>query len=168
MTSKTLTPERLRELLSYDPETGVFRWKTTKPRSSARPGDIAGSVDNGYRFISVDRARHCAHRLAWLYVYGEMPRRMIDHIDGNRGNNAIENLRDVSRSVNGQNQKRAQSHNALGMLGVTRLAGSRRRPYQAYITVGGKPKYLGVFATADEAGAAYIDAKRRMHEGCTL
>ncbi len=168
MMRKDLTAEMLRERLSYNTETGEFRWKTTKPRSSARPGDIAGSVSNGYRIIEIDGKRHLGHRLAWLYVYGRWPERMIDHVDGNRSNNAIGNLRDVSRAVNGQNQKRAQSHSSTGVLGVTRIKRAGGKPYMAQIVVGGKLKYLGVYSTAEEAGAVYLDAKRRLHEGCTL
>ncbi len=93
---------------------------------------------------------------------------MIDHIDGNPANNRLENLRDVSRAVNGQNQKRAQRHNGTGVLGVTRRRNAKSNPYQAHIVVDGRPKYLGVFPTADAASAAYIAAKRALHEGCTL
>lgn len=86
-----LTVERLRELLDYDPETGVFRWK--EPRRKCRVGEVAGSLrKDGYVKIQVDGRFYQAHRLAWLCVYGVWPS-AIDHIDGNRANNAIANLR---------------------------------------------------------------------------
>lgn len=169
MTSSKLTAERVRAAFDYDGATGVFRWRTTHTNSKKKPGDYAGSIDRlGYVRITIDGERHLAHRLAWLHVHGEWPSMMIDHVDGNKSNNRLDNLRDVSRSVNGQNQKRAQRNNRTRTLGVTRRSGNHSKPFQAYITTAGRAKYLGVFASEAEAGAAYLDAKRRAHEGCTL
>lgn len=105
---------RLKELLSYDPETGIFIRKiTTGWRSQAgmRAGGTA-SHQRGYSLIRVDTARYLAHRLAWFYVYGEWPEE-IDHIDGDAGNNAIANLRHVSHLQNTWNSS-VRSHNKFG------------------------------------------------------
>lgn len=161
MTSKKIDQQLLMELLSYDRDTGAFTWKSS--------GQNAGCIDQlGYRRITIRGRSYLAHRLAWLYVYGDWPEQMIDHIDGHRSNNAINNLRDVNRNINGQNQKKAQKHNSLLILGVTRRKNAVRNPYQVMIRVNGKAKYIGVFASAEEAGLAYIQAKRQMHEGCTI
>ena len=87
MAKTDLTAERLREVLHYNPETGVFtRLKTEK---NWRSGDIAGGFRAGYIQIRVDGAKYSAHRLAWLYAYGVNPIDEIDHIDGNKSNNSI-------------------------------------------------------------------------------
>lgn len=161
-----LTPERLRELLQYDLETGSFIWRVTRSRG-ARALNVAGqSTANGYRSIKIDGRKHLAHRLAWLYVHGKWPQQDIDHINGVRDDNRIVNLRDVSRSVNLQNQRRARSLTSGGLIGA-----SKRKPqndWQASIKVDGKKRYLGLFNTPEAAHAAYVAAKRKYHEGCTL
>jgi len=160
-----LTAERLRELLKYDRNTGVFhrridsgkRWKA---------GEVAGSIHkhNGYGINRVDGKDYFSHRLAWLYVTGEWPSRDIDHIDGNKTNNRFANLREVSEMVNAQNQKRAHSGTHSGILGVYPV-GNR---WKAMICIEKKPIYLGSFATPEEASAAYLAAKRLHHRGCTI
>jgi hypothetical protein len=159
-----LTAERLRELLNYDPETGVFTWRVSR-RATARPGSVAGTITpKGYRNIWIG-GNYRAHRLAWLYVHGKWPDHEIDHIDGNRANNAIANLRDVTRSVNHENLRCARSDNAHGLLGVSPSKGKR---WKTSITVNGKWQHLGTFKTPEEAHAAYLEAKRRLHVGCTI
>ncbi|EWD85821.1 hypothetical protein L471_04520 [Klebsiella pneumoniae BIDMC 34] len=107
---KSITQELLRTLLEYDPQTGIFRWKI-KASSSAHPGDIAGCIDGqGYRVIRIYGKNRKAHRLAWLYVYGDEPE-VIDHIDRNRSNNAIENLRAVTFSQNSANRAAKEGAN---------------------------------------------------------
>ncbi|WP_230878255.1 HNH endonuclease signature motif containing protein [Burkholderia sp. 9779_493] len=117
--------------------------------------------------ITIDGIRMYAHRLAWFYVYGEWPSGDIDHIDGVRTNNAINNLRDVPRGVNMQNQRRARSNNRTsGLLGVTWHA--RRYRWCAQIQVDGKRKGIGYFDDAETAHQAYLDAKRKLHAGCSI
>ncbi len=160
-----VTAAFVRELFHYDPETGVFTRLVTRQGLGARAGDIAGTrKPSGYLSIWICGANHMAHRLAWLYVHGKWPAHEIDHIDGNRANNAIANLRDVTRSVNHENLRSARSDSAHGFLGVSPFFGK----WKARITVNGKFQHLGTFSTPEEAHAAYLEAKRRLHVGCTI
>ena len=166
MADAILTAERLRELLHYDPETGVFTWQK-KRNCRVKLGGVAGSIyNNGYRVIGVDRKYRLAHRLAWLYVHGEMPAGEIDHINGDRTDNRIANLRDVSKSVNNQNKKHAMSNNTSGLLGA--CWDSYNHQWKAQIGLNGKQYKIGVFDSAESAHAAYLAAKRKLHEGCTI
>ncbi len=160
---KTLTAERLREVLDYFPETGVFRWKIARPGIAV--GAVAGRVNGqGYRQICIDGRRYQAHRFTWLYVHDRWPMAEIDHINGIRDDNRLTNLREASRSDNTQNLRRAQCNNKVGLLGVTKSLGK----FQAQIKVGGKKLYLGTFETAELAYAAYVAAKRQFHPAGTL
>ena len=165
MKKPLLTAMRLRELLSYDPETGVFT-RLVKAAQRVRVGDIAGhKAPTGYWVIKIDNVSYRAHRLAWFYMTEAWPAADIDHIDGNKANNRIANLRDVTRSVNVQNAKRARSSNKSGFLGVSQ----HESGFQAAIrTENGKRHYLGTYQTPELAHAAYLSAKRVMHEGCTI
>ena len=159
-----ITQARLHELLSYDPETGVMRWRVDRART-AKAGQIAGTRnDRGYISIAIDRKVYRAHRLAWLYIHGKWPNYEVDHIDGDRTNNRIKNLRDVKKSVNLQNQRHASANNKSGFLGVCK----RGNYWRAEICVNGKTRFLGSFATPEEAHQAYVNAKRGLHDGCTL
>lgn len=134
--------------------------------SNIKKGRTAGTVNGarGYRQIRVDKRVVMEHRLVWLRVYGAFPKGEIDHINGDHGDNRIENLRDVSAGVNMQNLRVPRRTNKIGLLGVTR-SGKR---FRATIRTNGKAKYLGSFDTPDEAHEAYINAKRSMHVGCTI
>ena len=111
-----LTAERLREVLSYDPKTGIFRWR--KARGKLPAGAIAGvDTEKGYRRIGLDYANHYAHRLAWLYVHGQWPVEEIDHKNGVRSENWIKNLREATHAQNGQNITISQN-NKSGAVGV--------------------------------------------------
>lgn len=159
----TLTQERLREVLFYDPETGLFT--RLRPSGATRAGDVAGTKTGVYYSkISVDGKLYQTHRLVWLYVHGYLPATDVDHIDGDKQNNRLSNLREVSRSVNAQNLKVAKINNKVGLLGVCRHGPS----FRAQITVNGKTRKLGVFKTEVLAHDAYLSAKRELHEGCTI
>lgn len=168
MAKTDLTAERVRDLLNYDPETGIFTWRYS--RVGVRKGTVAGSNHcSGYISIRVDPGRALAHRLAWLYVYGEWPPNDIDHINGIRTDNRLKNLRCLTRGQNLQNQRVAKSHNKLGILGVFEDTRTKRAErYIAVIVVDGKQRRLGRFADPHEAHAAYIEAKRKFHEANTL
>lgn len=163
-TPSDLTSERLREVLGYDPETGVFTRRIARSWA-ARAGVVAGCVDgHGYTSIKIDGRIYGAHRLAWFWVHGVWPAKKIDHINGDRADNRICNLRDVPTSTNCQNQRRAQSHNKTGFLGVS----PDRGRFRAAIWLDGKNLHLGMFDTPEQAHDAYLNAKRRLHDGCTI
>lgn len=165
MAASDLTAERVRHLLDYDSEQGIFYWRN--PLKAKVRGQVAGGVGpKGYKQVKVDGFRYLSHRLAWLHVHGEWPKGQIDHINGVRHDNRISNLRDVTPSVNNQNQRRALRNNATGLLGVSRT--SSGKPYAASIGVAGKYKWLGTFDTPEEASQAYIEAKRSLHPGGML
>lgn len=158
------TCRRVRELLHYCPDTGVFVWKSS--RGSVKAGQAAASKNAiGYVQIQIDGENYLGHRLAWLYVHGRKPKKTIDHINGDRGDNRISNLRDIEHQSNIQNQRKAPVSNiSSGLLGVSKI-GSR---WRAYIRVDDRQKHIGCFATAAQAHSAYVDAKRKYHAGCTL
>ena len=149
---------RLREALDYEPETGLFRWKIQI--ASRVPGDIAGNHTHGYIEIGLDGVSYRAHHLAWLFVYGEIPDLLIDHIDGNRANNRISNLRLATQAQNLQNLRKSRGKYTI-LLGVTyhKQAGK----WLAQIRVNGRNKSLGLFDSAEDAHIAYLHAKREFH-----
>lgn len=165
MAKNDLTAQRLREVLDYDPDTGVFTWKA---RLGGRrlAGQPAGIVNKaiGYAVIGLDGCRYYAHRLAWMFVHGRWPILHIDHINGDRADNRIANLRDVSAQTNMQNMRDAPGGGRL----IGASFDSKRGLFQSGIRVNGKRVRLGRFKTADEAHAAYVEAKRRLHVGCTI
>ena len=159
MASTNLTADRLRAVLDYNPETGVFTWKQ-RISKKIRVGTIAGNMmRNGYIQLMIDGRNYMAHRLAWLYVYGNWPTNVIDHIDGKPFNNAISNLRDVTQGQNMENQKRARTNNKCGLLGVCR----GKKGWRATIQSRGKWIHIGTFETPEQAHAAYLSMKARLH-----
>jgi len=164
LTTPTVALDRISEVLDYHPESGLFRWKVHLG-ARRRAGSIAGCVNAaGYVVISIDGRQFRATRLAWVLTYGRWPSGVVDHIDHDRLNNRITNLRDVSVSVNTQNQVRSSIRSRSGLLGVY-PSGYR---WGAKIVVNGRRTYLGQFDSAQEAHEAYVAAKRRLHPGCTL
>lgn len=142
-------------------EVYLLRWResgavATEPKASPE----------GYLRLQVDAVRYWAHRVVWLVHYGQWPQHSIDHIDGNKQHNAISNLRDVPQAVNAQNVRRAPRSSLSGVLGASWDPATGR--WLAAIRINGKRKNLGRFATPEEAHQAYLAAKRRHHEGCTL
>lgn len=154
--------ERLKELLSYDENTGDFRW--IKSNSNRSPvGRIAGGRLNnhGYAHINVDGNLYSAHRLAWFFMHGNWPEQ-IDHINGKRSDNKISNLRNVPWAINAQNKQQAQKNNKARLLGVVTKPNGK---FQAEIRVNGKKIYLGTFSNAIDAHEVYKAAKVKYHEG---
>lgn len=169
---KTLSVEELKENLHYDPLTGIFtRIKSNCKR--IKVGDIANGKDNnGYVRIKVNGIIFFAHRLAWLYTYGEMPKDCIDHKNGNPSDNRIDNLRESTHRQNMQNRVKTHVNNQTGFLGVTqhKRKGKKKEKlkYTASIKMNGKTIHLGDFENAELASEAYLVAKRKMHEFCTI
>jgi hypothetical protein len=156
---------------TYDPATGLFLYasgKRSRGRFSVSMTSGVGSLKkDGYVHIFFDGKQRTAHRLAWLYMTGEWPRNSIDHINGRRDDNRWCNLRDVSQQVNAENLRSARKgKTSCQLLGVYYYKASDR--WTAQITNKGRPMYLGCFETPEAAHEAYVNAKRRLHDGCTL
>lgn len=152
----------LTRALNYDPLTGVFLWANPTSNRVA-VGEVAGQLDtHGHRLISVNGVRYGAHRLAWFYVHGVWPSDEIDHINLIKDDNRIENLREATRAGNCRNVSR-KKNNKSGFKGVMRHSQAKHR-FQAQITVNGRPKYLGLFDTAEQAHAAYVRASNLYHQ----
>lgn len=155
-----VTQERLKELLNYDLETGVFTWRVDR-NHLAKSGSVAGSINScGYKNIWIDGKQYKASRLAWLYVYGVFPSNFLDHIDRDRKNDRISNLRIASRIENGQNLSIKKS-NKSGFVGVSWH--KRTSKWTSQIMIDGKKIYLGIFDTTEEAAAARTKAKAVYH-----
>ena len=154
------TQERLKELLHYDPETGIFTNLTQ--RGKVKKGAVAGSkYSNGYIYIEIDYKRHRAHRLAWLYVYGKFSVNQIDHINEIKDDNRLVNLRLATNLENQQNVSSLQLNNTSGFRGV--CWHKNHKKWQATITINGRCKHLGHFDTAEQASEVYVTAKRELH-----
>lgn len=167
MAASDLTAARLRELLDYNPATGVFRWRIQTSRRIA-VGAAAGCTHKtiGYVFIRVDGRLYLAHRLAVLHVTGEWPADMIDHRDGRRDNNVWTNLRAADNRLNMQNQRGPRGATSSGILSVDWFEQTGK--WRAVIKTEARRHHLGYFETKELARAAYLEAKRRLHEGCTI
>lgn len=164
MGKRILTADEVSAVLSYDPETGLLSAKIDC--STRKAGPIhAKPKHNGYLRINVLGTKQYYHRLAWVVYHGDWPKGMIDHINGNTGDNRIINLRDVSASGNQQNLKKARSHSGSGFLGV--FTDRNGRPYSRII-VNGAAKHIGTYSTPEEAHEAYLEAKRKYHAACTI
>ncbi len=156
-----ITVSRLREMLDYDPMTGVFTWRVRR-NQNVPAGCVAGSYQtSGYLQIRIDRVKQEAHCLAWLYMTGEWPQHELDHINRIKDDNRWGNLRASTRSLNLLNQTAAMSNNSVGFLGVSR----RGKRYIARLKVRGRSTFLGLFDQPETAHAAYVEAKRQALEG---
>lgn len=154
-----LSAEDVRLLLSYDQATGSFTWADGVVSRKVKPGQPAGSYHDGYLRIRIRGCAYRAHRLAWLYVTGAWPRELIDHINGDRADNRFCNLREATLEQNNVNKSVASKRSKTGLMGVYPVG--KRFVASAY--QGAKCHYLGTFATAEEAFAAYCEKKRELH-----
>jgi hypothetical protein len=145
-----ITQAELKELLHYDPETGIFRWRHARKNNQIKPWGVAGSItDWGYMQIEINNKGYKSHRLAWLYITGEWPEHEIDHHDGVPSNNAWKNLRLATRKQNQENLGLFRN-NTSGYRGVSK----KNKKWQAYVSNNRKKIYLGYFDTAEEAAQA--------------
>ena len=157
--SNILTHERLKELLHYDADTGVFT--RLKSREKRYIGVIKPTVaTNGYIVISLLGKLYAAHRIAWCLVYGDWPKSHLDHINRQRADNRLSNLREATNTENLQNMG-LMSNNTSGYKGVSYQ--KHRRKWQCHISTGSKRVFLGLYTTAKEASLAYESAAKLHH-----
>jgi HNH endonuclease/AP2 domain len=142
-----LTQEYLKEILHYEPETGLWFWFRDNS------GKLAGQIHNGYVLITIDGVKYLAHRLAFLYMTGKWPENDVDHKDNIRNNNEWSNLRDCTHSQNMHN-KPISKRNSSGAKGVSYSKVTKK--YRATIA-------LGTFNTLEEARVAYENAAKKLH-----
>lgn len=155
-----LTAERLRELLVYEPSTGAFTWRIRRA-GNAMAGSPAGHLTvRGYISIGINGRRYLAHRLAWLYIHGVLPKSEIDHINRIPSDNRIANLREANRSENMQNT-RMLSNNTSGFRGV--FWDKHRSRWRARICLNNQVCHIGIFASVEEARDAYESAAAALH-----
>jgi hypothetical protein len=159
MATDLITQDRLKYLLTYNPDTGVFTRKT-KFRNLAANSVVGCVGAGGYLQCSLDSKMYKMHRLAWLYVYGRWPADQIDHINHIVTDNRINNLREVSCAENHQNRAR-RTKSSSGYLGV----GWHKRDccWQAHIEIGGKRHHLGYYARLPDAINARKNAEIKHH-----
>lgn len=166
--SAELTQDSLKSVLIYD-SSGHFIWLCNRP-GGAKSGDTAGYTNgSGRSQVNVFGKRYQVSHLVWLYFYGIFPHFEIDHIDGNCSNNRIENLRDVDHRTNLENRNRVNkraSGRSSTLLGVSWK--KDRSKWVANIGTLGATKHLGYFDSESSAHAAYLSAKREIHQGNTL
>lgn len=159
MTDKILTQDRLKELLDYDPETGVFTIRLYRG-GRVKAGEVAGApMNRGYVHIKADGKKYLAHRLAWLWTHGAWPTNEIDHINGERDDNRIENLRSVTKKQNCENRKQ-QINNKSGYRGVHWHKASGK--WQAMIRHCGELIPLGLFNDVTEAASVAKAARDKL------
>lgn len=163
-----LTADYVREILAYNPETGVFRWKPRpeKPGRGGifpRTGKIAGRINTGgHRQIMIGAHGYLAHRLAYLIMTSEWPSEEIDHMNGARDDNRWANLRSATHTQNVRNCKKYRQ-NSSGAKGVFFIAGAKRPTWHAAIRVNKKSIYLGRFFDFEKAKSAYAAAAIKYH-----
>lgn len=163
--STPLTAEHIRSVLDYDPATGILTWRerTDLPLGRTRnawngrnAGKVAGCVaPSGYLVVRLHDRLYRAHRIAWFHYYGEWPDGWIDHANRDGTDNRIANLRVATRAQNNANSIGLRG-SASGLKGAYR-AGDR---WESKLKVDGRPRYLGVFDTPEEAHEAYMEAAR--------
>ena len=163
----TLTQNRVKDILNYDPISGIFTWKVNVS-STGRAGNVAGSANKaGYLLIRVDKKLYLAHRLAALYREGEFPPALIDHLDMNKSNNSWANLRHATKAENSQNKMKAQSNNSkTGLLGV--FWSEQQKMWGAKVNVNRRQHHAGFHSTPELAYEAYVNLKRAIHPFGTL
>lgn len=163
--SPGLTIERLREVLDYEPETGVLRWRVSLGGKGVA-GERAGTISvHGHRIVSIDGKKYRAARLCWMHIHGAMPANLIDHKNRVRDDDRLDNLREATYSGNARNVG-AKSPSS-GLKGAYREMGKSK--FFSCIRADGGNIYLGTFDTAEAAHSAYAEASAKFHGefGCS-
>lgn len=151
---RDITQRELKSLMVLDYTTWEFTWKVKKGKAGI--GKVVGSHDTkGYKTTSIGGTSYKIHRLIWLYVYGEWPKGVLDHIDGNKSNNCLSNLRDTNQMINGANRTKLNKNNTSGYLGVYR----DKKKWNAELIYLGEKFRLGSFDTPEKANEALIAFK---------
>jgi hypothetical protein len=164
MANHILSSSKLKSLLHYDPETGVFT-RLVRTSNRIKVGQVAGGLNGGgYIQIRIDGVLQQAHRLAWLYMVGEWPNHEVDHKNAVTFDNRWENLRDVPHKENCQNQRASHTNSKIGILGVSK----NTKGFKSSIKKDGERIHLGTFKTPELAHEAYLVAKRELHSSCTI
>ena len=159
-TYATVTQARLKEVLSYDPATGIFRWKVSTSRI-IKVGAQAGAMSHsGYRYICVDHRIYKANRLAWFYMTGQFPEKYVDHKDLDKTNDRWLNLRLADCSQSAANRG-AFRNGTSGFKGVSWREDHKK--WGAHIGKSNRKRHLGYFDTREEAALAYRDAAEKLH-----
>ena len=161
-----ITYEEALLLFDYDKETGYLIAKAK--RKNVTPGKILGCITNrGYLQISLNKKSYFVHSIVWLLNYKFWPSYGIDHINGCKTDNRIENLRDVPQKINNQNKRKPTSHNKYSkVLGVG--WSERNQAWNPRIRFAGSQINLGHYKALEKAKQIYLYAKRKLHEGCTI
>lgn len=155
-----ISQEQLKKVMAYDASTGVFTYRIDKGRHKA--GNVAGWMDlHGYLNVMLFGKFYKLHRLAWLYVYGEIPKEGLDHINRVKTDNRISNLRIACSAKNSRNKRAAYASNKEGVLGV--WFRKDRGVYTSQICIAGVKISLGCFVEREDAERAYLEAKQFYH-----
>jgi hypothetical protein len=153
----------LSPVLEYSPESGLLKWKIS-PSAKVKIGQEAISKDNrGYVIVTYKGKTYKAHRVAWLFVYGKWPESAIDHINGKKDDNRIENLRLTNAVLNGQNRMPTKTRATLMGAYLDKSRTNFSKPWRSSITVNKSKIYLGSFSTEQEAHTSYKKAKAIHH-----
>jgi hypothetical protein len=156
--------KRIKSLLAYTPDTGVFTWRQS--RGTKKEGSVAGwQHSTGYWYIRLDGCDYKLHRLAWLYVYGKDPEGLLDHIDRNKSNNRITNLRTATHAQNQQNKK-VYKNNRSGHKGIGWYAPTNK--WRVRIQHEGTNRLLGYFIYLKDAVAARAAAEKKTHSHAAI
>ena len=148
--SNKLTQKRAIELFSYNRKTGKLTNRIQRNNRN-KIGDLAGTLkEDGYRRVEVDGMRIYAHHIVWLIVHGKLPTKSVDHINNERGDNRIKNLREATQSEQQKNHT-ITAANTSGANGTELMASGR---WRAQIKVDGKSIQVGTYDTQKEAVAA--------------
>lgn len=165
MTKPNVSVQRLREIYDYNESTGTFTIRIQ--RMGSRPvGSAVGTPSGrGYLSVCIDKKNYLVHRLVWLYVYGVWPSGDVDHINGVKSDNRVDNLRDCGgTAINQENRRAANAGSESGILGVRKVGNT----WWATIMSNKKKYSLGSYYSEKEAQAAYLGAKRVLHSGSTI